>query len=83
MLAAAWLVGPATDAMFWLAICYALVGLQHVLATFRSARVSTMSCELNEQQASLKVTVRCENGEHHHGQPPGSCSAGLLGMQPC
>jgi hypothetical protein len=24
-----------------------------------------MSFELNEQQASLKVTLRCENGEQH------------------
>lgn len=38
--------------------------LQHMLATFRSTRVSSMSCELNEQSASLKVTLRCDNGEH-------------------
>jgi hypothetical protein len=37
--------------------------LQHMLATFRSTRVSSMSCELNEQSASLKVTLRCDNGE--------------------
>lgn len=35
-----------------------------MLATFRSTRVSSMSCELNEQSASLKVTLRCDNGEH-------------------
>jgi hypothetical protein len=45
------------------------VFLQHMLATFRSTRVSTMSFELNEQQASLKVTLRCENGEQHSTGP--------------
>jgi hypothetical protein len=36
---------------------------QHLLATFRSVRVNSMSFELHEQQAALRVTLRCENGE--------------------
>eukprot|EP00878_Enallax_costatus_P046909 GHUV01057228.1.p1 GENE.GHUV01057228.1~~GHUV01057228.1.p1 ORF type:complete len:126 (+),score=26.60 GHUV01057228.1:240-617(+) len=37
--------------------------LKHMLATFRTARVSSISFELNLQEASLRVTLKCDNGE--------------------
>lgn len=46
----------------------ALAVLQHLLAAFRSSRVSSMAFELNLEQATLTVTLKCDNGalqEHH------------------
>jgi hypothetical protein len=36
--------------------------LQHLLATFRSSRVNSMAFELNPEQATLTVTLKCDNG---------------------
>lgn len=44
-------------------VCCLFCLLKHLLATFRSTRVATMACELNEEQANLRVNLRCDNGE--------------------
>eukprot|EP00775_Hariotina_reticulata_P012101 gene12101-12240_t len=36
--------------------------IKHVLATFRSSRVSSMSFELNPEEATLGVILKCDNG---------------------
>jgi hypothetical protein len=40
----------------------AVAVLQHLLATFRSSRVNSMAFELNPEQATLTVTLKCDNG---------------------
>uniref|UniRef100_A0A383VQ33 Uncharacterized protein n=1 Tax=Tetradesmus obliquus TaxID=3088 RepID=A0A383VQ33_TETOB len=36
--------------------------LKHLLAAFRSSRVGSMAFELNPEQATLTVTLKCDNG---------------------
>jgi hypothetical protein len=45
------------------ASCSPLLLLQHLLATFRTLKVSRMDFELNAQQAYMAVTLTCDNGE--------------------
>lgn len=55
-------------------VCCLVCVLQHLLATFRSTRVASMACELNEEQASLRVNLRCDNGEQSSTTSHMTCS---------
>eukprot|EP00882_Tetradesmus_deserticola_P016602 GHRQ01017741.1.p1 GENE.GHRQ01017741.1~~GHRQ01017741.1.p1 ORF type:complete len:163 (+),score=19.28 GHRQ01017741.1:1233-1721(+) len=59
--------------------CHCACFLQHLLATFRSSRVNSMAFELNSEQASLTVTLKCDNGALPMRQRYVSCKLHLLG----
>lgn len=47
-----------------------------MLATFRSSRVSSMSFELNPEEATLGVILKCDNGEGLQWQPAAGADTG-------
>jgi predicted Rdx family selenoprotein len=55
--------------------------LQHLLATFRSSRVNSMAFELNPEQATLTVTLKCDNGALQFDRQWSSCKLCLLGQK--
>jgi hypothetical protein len=55
--------------------CYAFP--QHLLATFRSSRVNSMAFELNPEQATLIVTLKCDNGAGSSRKHAVVCSRSL------